>query len=171
MKLTKLSKLRILKKRLLYIAQAVLFAWGLFTLTQIIFANSASVLAATVSNMVTIVIFIVAEKVEYYILARLIAQKKAGKNLNIFSKVLVFYLSGASFKSGMYFFYIVVTVYTAIIAAEPDFGLQFSYEYVMSVRYGILFLIAVDKFSEQVFKDIKNDDKILKNQQNQENQE
>jgi len=159
--------MKMLKKRILYIVMSAAYAFWLYIITQNIFFNTRSVLAATIGNMLMIIFFIISEKVENYMLAKLIAKKDAGKKLNIFKKIFIFYLSGASFKSGLYFFYIVITVYSAVIAADPDFVIQISSDYLLTVRYGILFLIAFDKFLEQVFKDIKNDEKKL----NQESQE
>ena len=79
---------------------------------------------------------------------------------SIVKKVLVFCFTGPSFKSSMYLFYIVILIISALMAADtyPYFVLSFLDDYLLSVRYGALILIAADKFMEQIFKDIKTDD-------------
>jgi len=73
----------------------------------------------------------------------------------------------SSIKSAVYFFYIVVLVVTAIRAAQPDFpiwpglfGDTHLDPYLLSVRYGMLLLLAADKFLEQITQDLHSRTKM-----------
>ena len=145
-----------IKKKVSYIFSSALYAFGIFMLTRLIYyiITGENVLAATIGNIILIIYFVVTEKIEEHILS-IIKSKPENNKTNILRKVLIIYLSSPpSFKSAMYFFYIFVTIYSALLAAAPDFPLQLPYDYLLSVRYGILILIAVDKFMEQISSDM-----------------
>ena len=65
------------------------------------------------------------------------------------------YLNGPSFKAAIYLFYVVILVISGINVANPDFIGPIFNDYLQSVQYGILILIAADAFLGQVFKDTK----------------
>jgi len=158
--------MKLFKRKVSYVLWAIAYAYFIFFLTQIIYSaiadGNASI--ATIGNMAMIIIFVITEKVEYFLAPRVYKFSKR-KNINFFAKkiaeILIGYWTGPSFKAAMYFFYIVVIFYTALLAAGTSFIPDFPEGYLTSVRYGILLLIAADKFMEQIFKDIKNDAKIL----------
>ncbi|MCL2565638.1 MAG: hypothetical protein FWE24_07505 [Defluviitaleaceae bacterium] len=147
--------MKLIIKKLKYIIWAVLYAYGIFTITQIIYVNFAEgdILTATVLNMVLIIFFIIWEKVEMYILHKFQEQGEQGKP-SLKKKIIIWYLDGPSFKSAMYFFYLVFIVCTAIMAADSELFANIPRSYVQSVQYGPLFLIAADKFIGQITKDI-----------------
>jgi len=149
------------KKRLIYIGLSILYAagFGLLTLTVYDFLARSNILLATLLNLLLILLFIIEEKFERVVLEKLIAlEKKQG--LNPFFKFIKFYILGPSFKSALYLFYIVILAGVAALAANPDIAfLQPLSGYLTSVQYGILFLIAVDKFLINIIKDIKKDEK------------
>ena len=147
--------LRMFFKKVLYIVSAAWFAWFFFYLTVIVFTDIAqgNTLTATVWNFALIVFFIIFDKVCQLIYVKLNSQRAEGKKLSIPKKILKFYLGGASFKSALYLFYIVIIVCAALMAANPELTLL-PYDYLISVRYGILILFAVDSFLGRIFKDV-----------------
>jgi len=149
--------MRIFLKKVKYIIWSVFYAYGIFQITQIIYYNIAErdVLMATVLNMVLIIILVVSEKVEFYIL-RLFQEKGERGNPSLKKKIIMWYLDGPSFKSAMYFFYLVFIVYTAVMAADATIFADIPRSYIQSVQYGPLFLIAADKFAGQITKDMDN---------------
>lgn len=144
------------RKKIIYVLCATLYAFGIFQITQIIFFEFAAENAffATIGNFAMIFLFLIGEKFE-----KLIARKTQMGRAWV-KWLLKFYLTGPSFKSAMYLFYIVALIYTALYVTNPDFPTILPYEYLFSVRYGALVLIAGDKFMEQIFKDIKSDEEI-----------
>jgi len=148
-----------LKKKAKYTLQATIIAVSFYLFTTFIFIDVAdsNVLAATIINIGVIFFFVCLEKVEHYVIAklRIMAEKQ---KLNLLKRIFKKYYQGPSVKSSLYLFYIVVLVVTALLAADPNFPIPFgSNEYFASVRYGLLILIAADKFMEQLFKDIVHD--------------
>jgi len=148
-----------LKKKAQYTLQATIIAVSFYLFTTFVFADIAdgNVLAATIINIGVIFFFVCLEKVEHYIIAklRIMAEKQ---KLNLLKRIFKKYYQGPSVKSSLYLFYIVVLVATAILAADPNVPIPFgSTEYFASVRYGLLILIATDKFMAQIFKDITHD--------------
>jgi len=146
-----------LKKKVIYVVWAALSAWCILYLTAYIFYTVAEghVLTATVWNIAFIILFLILDRLFDALTAKTKSITK--KKNNIFLRAINWYLDSASIKSGIYFFYIGITVCSAIMAADPEFIPQLTEmsDFFLSVRYGILLLIAVDKFMEQIFKDIK----------------
>ncbi|MCL2357967.1 MAG: hypothetical protein FWC70_12585 [Defluviitaleaceae bacterium] len=149
-----------LKKKIAYVFWAMLYAYGIFTMSLQIFVSvGGDPFWATIGNFLMILAFLIVEKFE-----KLIARKTkfGGKWVRV---LLRFYLTGPSFKTSMYFFYIVALIYTALTEARPEFGFDMTglgnAEYFLaSVRYGALVLIAADRFMERIFIDIKSDEAI-----------
>ena len=151
-----LGKLKMFKKKVVYVVWAALSGWWIFWLTMNIFYGvDGHVLSATIWNMIFIVVFLISDRL--FDLLTVKTKAAAKRKNNLFLRALNWYLDSASFKSGIYFFYIGITVCSAIMAADPEFIplLTEMSDFFLSVRYGILLLIAVDKFMEQIFKDIK----------------
>ncbi|MDR0767504.1 MAG: hypothetical protein LBE57_03540 [Methanosarcinales archaeon] len=148
------SLLAIKKKIIINIFWTVLLAYWIFGITGFIYFRIAdqNVLTATILNFALIIFLLLIDKVETYILNKI--RPKVDKKRPLLSKLLDYY-GDITFKSGLYFFYIVILVYIAIIAAEPEFPIQiYSMGYFQSVEYGILILIATDNFLNQFFKDV-----------------
>jgi len=146
-----------LKKKVIGFLWAVWFAWGHLYLSTIIFNNTAgqSLIAATIWNFVLIIFFLILERVEFYWVEKLKAKYADTENKpNIFIKMLISYLSGVSFKTALYLFYIFILVCSAINAVEADFFNEAFAIYLMTVEYGILVLVAADTFLTQLFKDV-----------------
>ena len=147
-----------------YTFDALLYAGLFFVLSyEVIFRGVAegSILPATLWNFGLIfavllfekVAWIVAEKVYYW-------SKRDGRDTWLTGPVRWF-LRDASYKASLYLFYIVLLICTAILAAAPDTPvLRDFYDYFQSVRYGLLVLVAADKFLEQTIKDVRYDERF-----------
>ena len=151
------------RKRLLYIMKSAVFGFVFFLLSYyVIFQEVAEedVFIATIGNLILIFGILIYERVETYIAIKISSRIKK-KKPNMISRYLDSYLRDASLKSALYCLYIVILVCVALLAANPDFvPLHDMSEYFLSVRYGILVLLAVDKFMDQVFKDLKKHENI-----------
>jgi len=147
------------KKRVFYVIQSAVLGFLYFFLSyHIVFRSWAEedVFLATIGNLLLIFVILVVERMENYIAIKLSSRVKQ-KKTHMLSKILDVYLKEASLKSALYCFYIVLLICIALLAANPEFEpLRDMKDYFLSVRYGILVLIAVDKFMDQVFKDLKN---------------
>jgi len=145
-----------LKKKIGGFFWAVWFAFGHLYLTTIIFNSTVEhgLLTATIWNFVLIILFLILERVEIHFVSKLKARySDSEKKPNIFMKILIVYLSGVSFKTALYLFYIFVLVCSAINAVEPGFFNEGFVMYLLTVEYGILVLVATDSFLNQLFKD------------------
>ena len=146
-----------LKKKVSYFLYAALIAWGYYGLTVLIFFVIAdrNLLIATVLNAAVIIVFVAMDKLEDYIYIRLNADTGT-KKPSLLRKAVLWYVSDhISTKSALYLFYIYVLICTALVTAEPDFPrLSNLTDYFQSVYYGLLILVAADKFTQQLFKDM-----------------
>ena len=148
--------MKMLKKKLLYFLSAIWYAFVFFYVTMAIFQNVANsnVLYATIWNTALIISFVILDKAEYYIHAK-IKQRCENGNPGILKRIVLFYLSGASFKTALYLFYLVVLICSALVAAEPDFPVLHHFkDYFQSVYYGILILVAADTFLARLMDDV-----------------
>ena len=153
------------KRKVIYILLSIFYSFGFAYLTILTYSLIANrnVLIATILNLGLIAIFVIFNKLEDFWAKKLLKKEKESGKLNILFKSLKWYLGGPSFKSSLYVFYIVVLVGVAILVADPyTYFLQNFRGYLLSVQYGILFLIATDKFLDSIMKDIKRDDKAIK---------
>ena len=141
-----------LKERIVELFWAGLYAYGFYALTVLIFINVAdrSMIAAMALNFALITFFLIYDKVENYFVIKLKAKEQ-----NTFTKILIFFLSGVSFKAVLYLFYIYILIRLAIETVEPNFSSEWFSLYLLTVEYGILLLIAADTFLTQFFKDIE----------------
>ena len=154
-----------LKKKIIYVISAAILAYGYFFLTAFLFFEVAQgdALTAVMWILGTIIAFVLWEKVEYKLLAKMRA-KDRDKKVSLPRRALKWYMTGASTKSALYLFYMVTIVSSAIHTASPDLS-PFLRElsesgYFQAVQPGILFLVASDKFFDQIFKDIVSDEKV-----------
>jgi len=141
-----------------YLIWAVFFAFGHWSMTQSIFWGVAegNVLMASLLNAGYIVVFILLEKIEIYIYKRWKA-RSAGKKPGLLLQLYGSYMKGASLKSALYLFYFVILVFATIDTASPGYFNDYLSDYLKSVQYGILLLLAADAFITQLSKDIDND--------------
>ncbi|MCL2619560.1 MAG: hypothetical protein FWD97_01325 [Defluviitaleaceae bacterium] len=159
--------MKIFLKRLRFILGSVINAYFFFILTIGLFVSfgEENILASATWNLVLIVAFIAWEKVEGFVLGKI--AKRLEKKSNILLKAIKYYLSGVSFKTSLYLFYLFITVLGAVLAAQPDYnpvltrtlvssGFElYIRQYLLSVQHGILVLFAADGFLKQIFKESK----------------
>ena len=146
-----------------YVAGAALYAFGHWALTETIFWGVADgdVLTASLLNAGYIIVFVLLEKVEIYVCKKVKA-RNTGREPGLLLRLYYSYMSGASFKSALYLFYFVVLVYATIDMASPEvFSDGFS-NYLQSVQYGVLLLLAADTFNAQLSKDVAEDENTKK---------
>lgn len=147
--------MKLLRKKVTYLIWAIIYALGHWTLSQNIFWGVADrdVMIATFWNAGFIVFFVLLEKFEI-IIARKIQARYADREPGFLLRMLDSYIKGVSFKSALYLFYFVILVFASIHAASPEvFNEEFG-DYLQSVQYGILLLVAADTFFKQLSKDI-----------------
>ncbi|MCL2195713.1 MAG: hypothetical protein FWB76_07170 [Oscillospiraceae bacterium] len=147
-----------LMKKLIYIAWSAFMAYGYYSVTIYIFFNvtGQNVLAASIWNLSLLLAFLLLDKIIELLYIKYRKQLTSGRSIPM--RMLNAYLNSASMKSALYLFYVIILICTAILAAEPDFPALVPLSgYFLSTRYGILLLIAADKFLEQITKDIKKD--------------
>ena len=152
-----------LKKKLYFITWAVVIAYGHLFFSQVIFWMVADghVLTAAIWHMFSIIGFLIYDKLANYIHKKIQPKDKSHKP-NFVRRILNAYLGGSSFKTGLYLFYIGILALSAINASDPilfedvrHFGqFTFTSDYLVSVEYGILILIAVDTFIAHLTKDM-----------------
>ena len=140
-----------LKMKLIYTAWASIYAFGIYGLTIFIYTNATGVLPVAL-NIALIKTFIIVEKIEHHYLD---IWERQNIPLNKAQKALQYYMKGPSFKSAMYFFYMFVLIAIMLQTAAPLEIDILPYTYVQTVYYGILLLIAGDKFMHQIIRDIK----------------
>lgn len=133
------------KKKITNFLAAAVIAWGYGALTYLIFffVTSKNPLISTILNALAIILIVIWEKIEnYYAKPEPESKVKTTK-------------ASVSVKSGLYLFYVVYLICTALLAAEPDLPFLSNFnDYFPSVSSGLLILIAVDKFIEQLTKDM-----------------
>lgn len=102
-------------------------------------------LAMTLWNLAFIIGMIALDKIEQLVIKRYYLKgTENGELATLSSDFLII-----PFKAGLYLFYIVVVLCVAILAAEPQFPLLSDVSgYFLSVYYGILLVVAADKFNE-----------------------
>ena len=111
-------------------------------------------LYASILNIAFIFAIITMDKLEGYIWNKVRKKKKSKpKSTSTFAKIKNEIFTDVPIKTGLYFFYIVLLVCSAIVTAEPDFPVLYYYsDYLKSVYYGLLVLVASDKFLALVLK-------------------
>jgi len=132
----------------------IVIAFSFFLLSYLFIFQSVTnqnILTATIWNSAAIIFFLILGKIELPAARKKKAKKREyPRILQLFHEVT----ASVSIKAALYFFYIVLLMCTAIIAVEPDFPILHNLgDYFRSVYYGLLVLIATDKFLEQMFKD------------------
>lgn len=146
--------MKIFRKRVSYVFGSIIFAAIHCYATLIIFFNIASqnILIATIWNVGIVAFSLLLEKLEQHFLYK-IRDKYKEDEMPVLIRILHSYLSGASVKISLYLFYLFAVICSSIIAAEPDFPfLGYFSDYLASVQYGILILVAADNYLKHLFE-------------------
>lgn len=118
-------------------------------------------LAAYFYNLIFITIVIFLDKFLNYIVSRDNAFVKGTSPFNRFATNVIFYFHAASFKTGMYLFYIVMLILSRVSVLAPYVVDRYDFSFIYSVEYGILLLIPIDKFFENLAKDRRRANYIM----------
>jgi len=121
------------------------------------FIAGRDVLRATVLNMFAVVLFLMVDKWEVHMAARLAEQVEEGDATPLTKSLFSFFnWGGISAKTGLYWFYVVLLFLMAIVAADPSFPVLNAYRnYFDTVSYGLLILITYDKFLERIIAEMR----------------
>jgi len=151
-----------IKKVIIYSITAIWYAFVFFWATQQIYYQVGfDVLRATIWNTVLIVALVIWDKVEDRIYVRLKPKNEKDK-IGFFRRILLYYHSGACFKTSLYLFYFVMLICNALVSASPDFPILYRLtDYFKTVYYGILILFAADTFLTRLLDDVS--ERRLKN--------
>ena len=136
---------------------AVCFAFGNYYFSVIIYFSTVrhGLLVPTVLNFAVIVFWLVFEVVEIRIGKKLKAKYENNeKKPGIFIRILLGYFGDISFKTSLYLFYVYILVCVAIAAVQPGYFSESFEQYLLSVEYGILVLVAADNFITHFLNDI-----------------
>ncbi|MCL2353503.1 MAG: hypothetical protein FWC69_02610 [Defluviitaleaceae bacterium] len=148
--------MEILKKKVSYFFMALFYAWLYYQLTLGIWMwSDGNALIATLGNIAAIFAFMVLDKGEAYLIKK--AKTKGwDESPKTFMRGLMWYLYGPSMKSSLYLFYVIVLIGKAILAADPYFPIlsNMAISHLPFMEYGLMVLIAGDKFLSRLFKDV-----------------
>jgi len=146
-----------IKRIIIGIFWVICFAFGNYYISVIIYFATAShgLLYPTVLNFAVIVFWLVFEIVEIRFGNRLKAKYENNeKKPGIFVRILIAYFGDISFKTSLYLFYVYILVCVAIAAVQPGYFSEGFEQYLISVEYGILVLVAADNFFNHFLKDV-----------------
>lgn len=152
-------------KRIKYILSAVLYAYGFYFITAMFFMHVADYdpLISTSINILLIFFFLIVDEIEEKVQKRLVKKYENRELIPRSTRALMAYLTGAKFKSAMYLFYIVIIISNALVTAGSQIHILVNHQaYFQTIQPGILILIAADKLMDQIFKDIRVDDRMMK---------
>ena len=143
----------------IYVLKSAFFAcMYLFASYSLVYRDLAggNLLTASLYNIVFIFVILTLDKVETYLWKKVRKkQKTKQEKLTVFERIKNVLFMDVPIKTGLYFFYIFLLVCSAIVTAEPDFPVISYYSnYLKSVYYGLLVLMATDKFLELVLKQL-----------------
>ena len=142
-----------LKKKITNFLTATAISWGYGVLTYLIFCviTGRNLFSSTILNAISIIFIVIWERIENYYTEPKTETK--GKTIK----------PSAAIKS-LYLFCVVVTTCTTLLTAEPELPFLSNFDdYFSSVSSGLLILIAVDTFIEQLLKDMSNNKEVLGN--------
>lgn len=133
------------------------FLFGLMTFFGIWEWTAESAAMAYVLNGVIIVAVIIEDKLKlHYFYKRKKSLFKSKARSNAFDYLILEKHTTGFAKSSLYLFYIFALVFSHILIMNPDFAVSESVRgYFNTIGYGLVILIAIDKFVGQLAKDNK----------------
>ena len=141
---------------MLYIFYAALGAatYGYITYTTIYpLLLDGYILAAHIANMLFILLILGSDKLEHYIIRKIYSKPRKRW---IITTLRITFLGHISFKTGVYLFYIFILVASMLLQSEISMIFSSSFaNYISTMDYGILFLIATDVFIKHLKIDVK----------------
>jgi len=122
-----------------------------------------SVLLAYLYNIALIIIFLSLDKLIH---AKLQSDKFVVTRRNYLFALWIHIENYISFKTTIYLFYIFILITSRISFLDPTLVSEDFRNFILSIEYGLILVIAFDKLTEHVFKDVKRvkivDDKFKK---------
>jgi hypothetical protein len=131
--------------RAAYIIEAIALAMAYFFLSTLLFSHfRGDRLASVIGNFVLIVIVIVLDRVAIAIRRRVASNASAPESRTY---AILWWLAGPSWKASLYLFYVFILACQALLYAKLTSPfLQAMTEYISTVYFGLLILVALDKF-------------------------
>ncbi|MCL1801578.1 MAG: hypothetical protein FWG25_09520 [Promicromonosporaceae bacterium] len=141
-------------RRLDFFFSSILIASGMYgaSIYMYFFVANENVSAATILNLAAIGFVIAVDKLETFYLTKTYYRLRETGQRPRMRKFLKWWINAVGVKAPLYLFYIVLLVATALDYPLGPPG------YMHALRYGLLVLVATDKFVEQIFKDIRRGD-------------
>ena len=140
---------------IIYVAFAILMAvvYGYAAFTAI-FMNLAdgSMLHAYLWNIIFIIILLVYDKIAQ---TRMQSPKFVITKRNYFIALWMHIENYISFKTTLYIFYIFILIASRVTTIDPTLVSEDFRNFVLSIEYGLILVIAFDKLVEHLFKDLK----------------
>lgn len=120
-----------------------------------------SLLLAYFGNLALIIIALLWDEANFKMYDKVLQSKEALDELKN-SRVFSFTLEGfISFKAALYLFYVLIMVFSRVIATYPNLIYESVSSFIIANEYGILLLVAVDMFAGQFAKDRKRATTVL----------
>ncbi|MCL1797289.1 MAG: hypothetical protein FWG24_03130 [Eggerthellaceae bacterium] len=145
-------------------AAFLLISTGLYGLAMFFvytWLSRYSLLLAYFGNLALIIIALLWDEGNFKMYDKVMQSKEALAELKE-SRAFSFTLEGfISFKAALYLFYVLILVFSHVVAAYPNFMPESLASFITANEYSILLLIAVDMFSGQFVKDRKRASAVL----------
>ncbi|MCL2574737.1 MAG: hypothetical protein FWE34_09335 [Defluviitaleaceae bacterium] len=139
-----------LKYMTLAILTATIYGYAAYT---VIYQNLAdgSILHAYLWNVVFIIILLIIDKLLH---AELLSDKFKVTKRNYFYAIWMYFENLISFKTTIYVFYIFILITSRVTTIDPTLVSEDFRNFVLSIEYGLILVVAFDKLMEHLFKDI-----------------
>ncbi|WP_285013330.1 hypothetical protein [Lactococcus garvieae] len=147
-----------IRKKIIYSFTVLIGAYGYWGLTITLFFHFGEErkLEFLIMNFISILFFLSVDKIEYLTGKRIFKQYQKDKNCKSLRRWNTYFSNGSTLKSSLYFFYIFASISQGLISVEPNFPFLGNLAtYFEIVYYGIFVLVAVDKFIQQIYNDLR----------------
>jgi len=143
-------------KKVLYIFFAVVSAFGygymMYYMFLAVIDAGGSLLDVYLSNAVNIIIMLLADKLTRWWLAKKCTVTQKNRWLVWF----VYLDSVVSVKTALYIFYIFILIISQVSILEPQLIGEHFRDFVLSIQYSLVLLVAFDKLMSYIGKDMKH---------------
>jgi len=111
-----------------------------------------SMLHAYLWNVAFIIFFLISDKIVHI---RMESRDYVITRRNYLRELWRYIESYVSFKTTIYFFYIFILVASRVTLLEPTLVSADFRSFLLSIEYGLILVVAFDKLTEHLFKDLK----------------
>jgi len=116
---------------------------------------------AYIYNLVFIAVVLVFDKFAEHIMSKDEFLVKERTKVGHFLAQVLFATHMISYKTALYFFYICMLILSRIAILHPDLVERFDMSFVLSIEYGILLLVPLDKFIDLLTSDNKRTMRVI----------